>query len=68
MKKLISIKELSGRINIPVSTIYTWTSIKVIPFYKIGRLVKFDEAEIDKWLQERKQGVSKYADDYWQSK
>lgn len=66
MKKLISIEQLSDHLNIPVATIYSWTSMKVIPFYKIGRLVKFDEAEIDRWLEERKQSVCKFADEYWQ--
>ena len=65
MKKLIGIKELSEHLGVAVGTIYSWTFMKVIPYYKIGRLVKFDEAEIDKWLEERKQPVSKYADDYW---
>jgi len=65
MKKLIGIKELSEHIGIRIGTIYTWTSMKVIPFYKIGNKVKFEESEIDKWLEDRKQPVSKYADDYW---
>lgn len=65
MRKLIGIKELSEQIGIPVGTIYSWTSMKVIPHYKIGRLVKFEEAEIEKWLEQRKQQVSKFADEYW---
>ena len=66
MKKLISIKELSEHLGIPVESIYSWTAMKVIPFYKIGRLVRFDEAEIDKWLEQKKQQVCKYADEYWE--
>jgi len=65
MKKLITIDELASNLGIAKETIYQWTSMKVIPFYKIGRLVRFDEAEIDKWLTERKQQVSKFADEYW---
>jgi len=53
------------QLDIPVDTIYSWTSMKVIPFYKIGRLVKFDETEIEKWLEQRKQQVSKFAEEYW---
>jgi len=65
MRKLIGIKELSDKLDIPVNTIYSWTSMKVIPFYKVGRLVKFEEVEIEKWLEQRKQQVSKFADEYW---
>jgi len=65
MRKLIGIKELSRQLDISVNTIYSWTSMKVITFYKVGRLVKFDEVEIEKWLEQRKQQVSKFADEYW---
>jgi hypothetical protein len=27
--------------------------------------LKYKEAEIEKWLEQRKQQVSKYADEYW---
>ena len=57
MKKLIGVKELAEYLDIKVDTIRSWVWMKKIPYYKIGRLVKFDIAEIDKWLEERKQGV-----------
>ena len=57
MKKLINIKKLAEYLDTKVSTIYSWIHMKQIPHYKVGRLVKFDVAEIDKWLQERKQEV-----------
>lgn len=65
MKKLIGIEQLSERIGIAVGTIYSWTHMRVIPFYKIGRLVRFDEVEIEDWLKKRKQPVSEYAHLYW---
>lgn len=68
MKKFISIDELADKLGISKGTIYQWTAMKVVPFYKIGRLVRFNEEEIEKWLSERKQQVSKYADEYWSSK
>jgi len=66
VNKLIGIKELTAKFGISTETIYSWTSMKVIPFYKVGRLVRFDEAEIDKWLEQRQQQVSKYAEEYWE--
>lgn len=60
MKKLIGVKELAERLDIKVNTVYSWVCMKQIPYYKLGNLVKFDIAEIDKWLQERKQEVYKY--------
>lgn len=64
MKKLIDINELSKNLSVPVRTIYEWTSMKVIPFYKVGRSVRFDGAEMDQWLKERKQEPCKFAEEY----
>lgn len=65
MKKLLSVKELSEKLGIAVETIYVWTSMKQIPYYKVGRLVRFNEDEIEQWLEKRKQQVCKYAGEYW---
>ncbi len=40
-------------IGVKVSTLYEWVSKKSIPYVKVGRLTKFDEAKIDKWIVER---------------
>lgn len=58
-KKLLGPKDLASYLNISIETIYAWTSMKQIPFYKVGRLVRFDMDEIDKWLKGRKQEVYK---------
>lgn len=51
--KLMTIQETSAILNIKVKTLYDWTHKKLIPHYKINRLVRFDEKEIQKWLQEK---------------
>ena len=33
-------------------TIYGWTSAKKIPFYKRGKSILFNKAEIDEWLND----------------
>lgn len=33
-------------------TIYSWTSMRHIPFHKKGRSIMFDKDEIDAWLQD----------------
>lgn len=52
--KLLTIHEISALLSIKVKTIYDWTHKKQIPHYKIGRLVRFEEAEIQKWIQEKR--------------
>lgn len=60
MKKYINIKDLSEYLDIKPSTLYDWVFRKKIPYYKIGRLVKFNMDEIEKWVEERKQKVYEY--------
>ncbi|MBI5150141.1 MAG: helix-turn-helix domain-containing protein [Candidatus Omnitrophica bacterium] len=49
----IDIKELSDYLAIKAGTIYAWVHTKQIPHYKIGRLVRFELSEIEKWLEEK---------------
>lgn len=61
--KLIDIQTLSTLLSIKPKTIYDWVHKNQIPYVKIGRLVRFDENEIKRWLgskQIKKQVVSYY--------
>jgi excisionase family DNA binding protein len=48
--KLIDIQTLSTLLSIKPKTIYDWVHKNQIPYVKIGRLVRFDENEIKRWL------------------
>lgn len=52
-KKYLSPKELADFVGVSIATIYGWTSDRLIPYVKIGRLVRFDPVKIDRWLKER---------------
>ncbi|NQU74188.1 MAG: helix-turn-helix domain-containing protein [Candidatus Omnitrophica bacterium] len=49
-KRYILPQELSEYLGISLQAIYEWTSQKRIPHIKLGRLVKFDIIEGDRWL------------------
>ena len=51
---MMDIHELANKLGVSVSGVYTWVSQEKIPFVKIGRLVRFDANDIDKWLEEKK--------------
>lgn len=53
MKHLIDVKELSNRITVARSTIYQWVHEERIPHYRLGRLLRFDEDEVNSWLLRR---------------
>ncbi|MFC1621698.1 helix-turn-helix transcriptional regulator [Candidatus Omnitrophota bacterium] len=61
-KRLIDIKEVSERLGVKVSTIYSWVHQKQIPYIKMGRLVKFDLLELDNWIQGKKVAVEEIPD------
>jgi len=54
---LYSITEVAEFLNVQVSTIYGWIHKREIPYYKIGRLVKFKGSEIEEWLEKKRMGI-----------
>lgn len=46
--KVDGVVEITG---LAKETIYQYTSKNLIPFYKLGKLVRFEEAEINDWME-----------------
>ena len=51
---LMDIHAVAEKLGVSVNTVYAWIHQRRIPFIKVGRLVKFDERDIDKWIGEQK--------------
>ena len=49
--RLLDITQLSEAINVNKKTIYDWTHKKQIPHIKMGRLLRFDLDDIEKWIR-----------------
>ncbi len=45
-KNLITANQIAERLGIQTQTVYLWVRQKRIPFYRVGRLIKFDEQEV----------------------
>ena len=45
-RSLIAANVLAGQLGIKTQTVYLWVRQKRIPFYRVGRLVKFDLDEV----------------------
>ena len=43
---MVTANELAERLGIPRQTVDLWARQKRIPFYGLGRLIKFDEEEV----------------------
>jgi len=49
-KTLYSSKEIADYLGISKDTLYRMIKRKQIPFYKVGKLIKFDRSEINAWV------------------
>ena len=52
--ELMSIDQLAQRFGITVRHVRRLVAEKRVPYYKVGRLVRFDSAEIRGWLESRR--------------
>ncbi len=57
MEKLLNVKEVSRLFGIPRKTLWEMCRNRKIPCYRIGRVYKLRESEINKWLESNKQKV-----------
>ena len=53
MEKLLTPDELGRILNVKLSTIYKYTHMGTIPFYKIGKMIRFKEDEIMNWVEKK---------------
>ena len=51
MEKLLKPEELTELLGIELSTLYSWTHRKRIPYVKAGKLVRFRESDVLAWIE-----------------
>ena len=59
-KRFIGTEELAQYMDLSINTIYSWVCMRKIPFFKMGRLVKFDLKEIENWMTDMRVGARNY--------
>lgn len=52
--RLLNVQEAADYLGLKVSTLYQWVSQKRISYVKSGRLVKFDLADLDRFIEKSK--------------
>ena len=50
MNEIFTVEQLSDYLKIPKSCLYQKVMRREIPFYRIGRLLRFKRSDIDQWL------------------
>lgn len=53
MPQLLTIKQLSEKLSVPVSTLYQWVNEQKIPVVRLPNGLRFDEKKIQTWVDER---------------
>ena len=53
MERLLTIKDISGLLQVSQALVYKWVHFGFIPYIKIGSLIRFKESEISKWIKKR---------------
>ncbi len=52
MRKLLTMDEASEYLGISKLTLYGWVSARKVAFVKVGRLVKFRQDQLDRWIDQ----------------
>lgn len=59
MKEFLNIDELSEYLSMKRSTLYSMVESGELPHYRIGRLIRFKQDEVVKWMEShRREGVN----------
>jgi excisionase family DNA binding protein len=53
VEKFLMVDEVAEYLSLSKATLYQWASEKRIPHYKMGRAIRFKQAEIESWLLEK---------------
>lgn len=52
--ELLSVEQAATYLGVRVGTIYSWAYQRKLPYYKVGRLLKFKQSELETWITEKK--------------
>lgn len=47
----LSVEEIAVHLGVSKDTVYAWISKKSMPAHRVGRLWKFQKAEVDQWVK-----------------
>lgn len=47
----LSVEEIANHLGVSKDTVYAWISKKSMPAHRVGRLWKFQKAEVDQWVK-----------------
>jgi putative molybdopterin biosynthesis protein len=55
--KLLTVRELAALLGLHEKTIYDWAARGQLPCVRLGNRLRFDPADITRWVSARREGV-----------
>ena len=53
ISSLVGIQEIASLLNVPIKTVYYWKSRHEIPFFKVGKHLRFNPAEVLRFFAQK---------------
>jgi excisionase family DNA binding protein len=50
-QRWLSVDEIAAHLGVQRDTIYGWITTRGLPAHRVGRLWKFNRAEVDEWVR-----------------
>ena len=61
MEKLLKVEQVAELLQVSKRTIYDWTHVGYIPYYKFLGGVRFKQSQVERWMQKKFQpGKNEY--------
>jgi excisionase family DNA binding protein len=55
--RYLTLEEFKAKYKVGRSTVYEWMGLG-LPYFKVGRVVRYPEAEVEAWVQARTVGTT----------
>lgn len=55
-QRWLSVDEIAAHLGVKRDTVYGWITTRGLPAHRVGRLWKFNRAEVDEWVRRGKGG------------
>jgi excisionase family DNA binding protein len=52
--EILNAPEVAALLGVSIDTVYSWTMRKAIPHFKLGKMLRFNKAEVIQWLETKR--------------
>ena len=56
--KMLKINDVMTKLGVSEPTLRLWIQKKSIPFVRVGKLIRFESSDLNRWIESRKVNVA----------